>query len=375
MYYFTTAMSLHAPHQPANDPAPKPQPADEGNVARYKRRLGSIADAIASSLAFQWNRVAYGDSPSMAGRNNLLREDALNFYHGENEEGLITGGNPHWAYLSNPFNPAHWAAGSDRYKEIRYHALRAGLAKLPASAALKFHADPLLEEDRSLIRRAFKNAGFKVENRPTFLFKPDTGDFDELVRQFPDNAQKNVLKAARALELTTMDVDSFFDFYRANLQDKGVTRSHFSLDLDQKVLKEEMAKDNSDIKIIAARRKSTPNDPGPHPIDAAILHTRGADGYVKLLRVSYRIAKENDDLPRPHQQAIKLLVTHAMLYAGQNGATLDTDGFTPGGRTLYERFGVFGEKPHDQDVYSRSTIRNITRVIVKKAEPLLPKFA
>lgn len=350
----------------------QPQAAPEGNSALQtaftlnKRRLSDVFAVAKSALKFHWTQIAYGVAPYVA-PTTPLRNDALDVYTGFDEKGFARGGNPHWKYFANPFeNPA---ASTDAEK---YRSLRAALSKLSAGPAFKFHATPILE-DKAVIRSAFVDSGFQYVNRPTFLYKPDADNFDDLVKNFKPDARSNVRKGKRDLEITTMGIDDFFKLYEESLVDRDEQYRWFPQNLDREVLRGQMAQPNSDVEIVAARRKSTPENPGPHPIDAAILRSRGADGYSKCLRVTYRIKKDADLLPPPHPQAIKLIVTEIMLRAAKDGVTMDTDGFTIGGERLYSNFGVF--QRHDQDIYTRDTLKNAAQKVANKVGTLTARYS
>lgn len=350
--------------QPSAAPEERPS-AFQSTIALNKRRLSDIFGVAKSTLKFRWTQIAYG-IPSHSAPDTPLRRDALMVYTGSDDNGFSLGGNPHWKYFSNPFeNPA---AATDAEK---YHALRAGLSKLPAGPGFKFHTAPRLE-DNTVIRSAFVDSGFKYVNRPTFLYAPDTDNFDDLVKKFKSDARNNVRQGKRDLEITTMNIDDFFKLYEESLRDRGEQYRWFPQSLDQKILRNEIERPDTDVEIVAARRKSTPENPGPHPVDAAILRSCGADGYSKFLRVTYRM-KKDDDLPPPHPQAIKLIITEIMLRAGKDGVTVDTDGFTIGGERLYSRFGVF--QRHDQDIYTRDSLQHAVRKVANKIDGLVAKFS
>jgi hypothetical protein len=338
--------------------APEAPSAFQSAITLNKRRLSDIFGVAKSTLKFHWTQLAYG-MPSKIASHTPLRDDALAIYTGYDEKGLALGGNPHWKYFSNPFeNPA---AATDAEK---YRALRAALSTLPAGPQFRFHATPILE-DKMVIRSAFVDSGFTYVNRPTFLCKPVADNFDDLVKQFKSDARSNVRQGKRDLEITSMNIDDFFELYEQSLADRGEQYRWFPQNLDKEVLRKEMERPDSDIEIVAARRKSTPENPGPHPIDAAILRSRGnSDGYSKFLRVTYRIKKEDDVLPPPHTHAIKLVVTEIMLRAAKDGVTIDTDGFTAGGERLYSRFGIL--ERHDQDIYTREGPQNMVQKVTNK---------
>lgn len=339
-------------------------PAPSNSI--HKKRLREVYNAARSTRRFYTNKLT---TPFVAAvlPTAPVRPEALAYYAGPDENGLQQGGNPHWQYFANPFaNPA--ATDAEKYR-----GMRAAISALPAGPAFKFHSDPMLE-DQEVIRRAFADTGFKAVNRPTFLYKPETENFDELIKNFSGDTRSKVRKAQRELDITTMSVDEFFDFYEDNLQSKGEAYIWFALNLDRKVLKEAISGPDPKIEIVAARRKSTPEDPGPHPIDAAILCSRGSDGYFRFQRVTYRTQKEDDGLPPPHQQAIKLIVTEIMLHAAAKGAMVDTDGFTEGGERLYTRFGKDVFKRQDQDIFTRPSLYNTAQQVINKVAPLFGKF-
>lgn len=359
-------IEIEPPVENPQTDAPGPGAANTPRASIHKRRLREIYNTGRSTRKFYGNKLT---APFVAAvlPSAAVRADALAHYAGPDENGLIQGGNPHWQYFSAPFTD------SGAMDAEKYRGLRAALSSLPAGPAFKFHSDPMLG-DQAVIRRAFADAGFKAVNRPTFLYKPQTESFDELVKNFSSDTRAKVRKAQRDLEITTMSVDDFFDFYEENLQNKGEEHRWFPLNLDRKVLKEAILRPDPDIEIVAARRKSTPDNPGPHPIDAAILCSRGSDGYFRFLRVTYRTQKDNDNLPAPHQQAIKLIVTEIMLHAAKKGAMVDTDGFTDGGKTLYTRFGQGVFELYNQDIFTRPSLHNTARQVMNKVAPSLGRF-
>lgn len=305
-----------------------------------RRFVAPIARSLISEVKFRAHRAMNltEEHPIDRNRPNTGRIDELGYYVGRDEKGFLRGGHIPWQYLQD-------LCASQATKEDKLEHLRHILAKLPADVSFEFQADPYLH-DQELVRQVFLDAGFINRPRTTFLYKATPGQ-DPLETAKPDTRTK-VRKARKELEFVPMDADSFFAYYRKNLVDR---ESWFHLKIDQAVMKEAVEGQNPTAEIIAVCRKSESAN-GHAPIEAATLCTTGSDGYMKLLRISFRRAAEGNE-PEPHQHAYKMVLAEAMRRAAERGVTLDTDGGTPGGITLYTRFGGFEEV--QQDRYLRTT--------------------
>ncbi len=306
-----------------------------------KRFVVMIANSLIGEAKFRANRLAnwVGAETIRADQPEQHKIGKLDFFAGRDESGLLRGGDLPWQYMQG-------LCDAQLTKDEKFNALTRTLAQLPGNISFVFKADPHLR-DKDVVRAAFARAGFVNEGRTTLLYKAEAGQ--DPLDSLKSDARTKIRKGRRELEFTDMDVDSFFDHYREHL---GERQSHFFLNIDREMLKKAVAGENPQAEVIALRRK--PDESGKEqPIEAAAIVSTGADGYCKLLRLSFRRAVENEDAPPPHQQALKVLVVEAMQRAANRGLPLDVDGFTPGGNTLYSRFGVFEAVHHDQ--YKRTT--------------------
>lgn len=301
-----------------------------------KRFVLLIANAIVSEAKFRTNKLAnwVGAQTINSKQPEIHNVGKLDFFAGRDERGLLRGGDLPWQYMQGVCD------GKITNGEKREQLVRT-LAQLPSNISYVFKADPNIR-DREIVRDAFARAGFVNETRTTLIYKGQPGQ--DPLDAMKSDARTKIRKARRELEFTDMGVDEFFDHYRQNLGDK---QSHFFLNIDQALLKQAVNADQPQAELIAVRRK-TDGSGKQQPVEAAAIVSLGADGYSKLLRLSFRRAAEGDDAPPPHQQALKMLVVEAMQRATDRGLPLDVDGFTPGGSTLYSRFGGFEPVVHDQ---------------------------
>ena len=320
----------------------------------YQRgKMDALIDASIGALKFQLNKIAHGGSATNVSAKTpfLANIDALQFYVGRDEDGVLRGGCPHWAYLQNLCDPR--LSDQEKFKKLCKN-----LADLPGNVAFAFKASPDLK-DSNIVRAAFGKAGFANIQRKTYLFRGNAVDGDPIAKLKSD-ARNKVNKARRDLETCSMSVDEFFAFYSENLVNYDGKKSHFYLNIDHDMMK----KGYNNLEIIAVRRK-TEEGKEISPIEAAILCGWDADGYYKLMRITYRRDAAMNNGIEPHQHAIKMLVVEAMARATQMNMVLDVDGATPGGGTVYQRFGVFEEVLHDE--FKRKTAQTF---ICKFCNPL-----
>lgn len=324
-----------------------------------KRFVALIANSFVGEVKFRLNKLAYSASTQKiaSGDAQTLAIGKLDLFAGRDENGRLRGGDLPWKYMQGVTD----GVITDREKREQ---LARTLAQLPSNMSFTFKADPKLR-DQEIVRAAFARAGFVNEGRTTLIYTGEPGS--DAIDRMKSDARTKIRKGRKELEFTEMNVDDFFDHYRANLGDR---KSHFFLNIDQQLLRKAVTSNPPQAEIIAVRRKDdTSND--PRAIEAAAIISTGADGYCKLLRLSFRRVAENDGLPPPHQQALKVLVVEAMNRAASRGLPLDVDGFTPGGSTVYERFGVF-EKV-EQDQFARTTASVAVGSLTQRARELMAK--
>lgn len=321
------------------------------------RKLRALFDIVINTFKFHMNKASHATSFNNAATAHAVinRADSLEYYVGRNQKGVLHGGNPHHNYLSNLFDR--------RADKNQKHAqLLGSIAKLPANVSFEFKISPTMEKDRDIVSAAFTKAGFSRIARKTYVYSGDPANSDPLPALKSD-MRRQVKLAERDLEVTTMNVEEFFAFYKANLV-AAKKPSNFFLDIDKEVIEQLVVMENSPVDIIAVRRKMAEDDKAPHPIDAAIAFGRSDDGHYKMMRITYRHKDPAHPEQAPHPHATKLVMIEAMRQANRLGLKLDSDGATEGGSAHYGRFGkdVFKEVQHD--VFKRTTLHEIVRKFI-----------
>ncbi len=300
-------------------------------------KLEALVQASQGAIRFKLNQIINGSMINSISPNKpfLSTGSAIRYWAGRDEDGVLRGGAPQWAYMENLCDPSL----SDQEKFKVWCKM---LADLPANVSFGFKAVPFMA-DSHVVRAAFGKAGFTNIQRKTFLFRGNIADGDPIARLKSD-ARTKVNSARRDLEMASMDVDGFFDFYQENLVNYGGRKGAFSIMIDRETMKLGLG----NIEILAVRRKRAEGAESDSPIEAAILCGWDVDGYYKLMRVTYRNSAEHNNGIDPHKHALKMLVVEAMKRATEKGLVLDVDGATGGGSTVYQRFGVFEEVLHDE---------------------------
>ena len=299
---------------------------------------------VADSLRFRFNQLLYGTifqafrrtRCSLVQQGRFVMEARVATRHGcgelpfcivRDERGIQRGGQPAWMYLRDLVSPNSDAKGA---------ITRQLLAQLPANVSFHFVFSPELMNTK-IIRAAFKSAGFRLLDVDTYVCVRQPPGTD-LINTFTGKSIKGTLRRAnRALELFEMSAEEFFSFHQRNLENAGKT-SYRDLATDCLMLKEGLRRGRA--RILAARRKQSPEQPGPFPIDAAVACLWDeTDGAYKLWRMSHRSNENSPAATRPHPDAGKLLVLAVMEDATNRNLTLETDGSTPGLARFYAIFG------------------------------------
>lgn len=305
-----------------------------------KRYIAPIAESLVSEAKSRINQFRTQTRAHNIGNDHpeISTIGPLTYYVGRDEKGYKQGGEVQWQYMQGLCDEQITSA--DKLKQLQIT-----LAQLPSNVSYVFKADPNLR-DRDIVREAFNRAGFVNNPRITLLYKgsrdKDGQAEDEL--HFMKSAMRKKIRAARRdLELTPMDIDSFFDFYRENL---GAKESYFPLNIDQELMKQAANAEKPLAKIIAVRRK--PNEAGTaQPVEAALLCSTGSDGYLRLIRGSFRRASEGQGVQPRYSNAFTMVIVEAMKLASDRHMVLDMNGFTPRGYELYSRIGNFDKVVHD----------------------------
>jgi hypothetical protein len=306
-----------------------------------------VMTALQGSWRFFANKAAHRLWSLNACKATPLLNDlaGLPYYIGRDENDVLRGANPPWFYISD------FLAGESVPCAEKKSEILARLAVLPANVAFAFECSPRLK-DKNIVIDALKQAGFTHSTKKTYTYFAPKGT--DILAQIKSDTRNKVRAAMRELEIVPLSIDEFLDFYESNLTGAG-KNSYFSLKIDREILEHGSKMDPSQVHILAARRKVTKETPGPHPVEAAFVCTGGMDGFLKLMRITYR--SERPGLSAPHKHAVKFLVYESMRLALEMGLTLDTDGCTPGGEILYSRFGVFDTEIRDE--FKRKTVQTV----------------
>lgn len=305
-----------------------------------------IIKFIRGSYHFHLNKLAHKSALLRVrdGRLKLNNAGSWSYFTAADEYGILRGGDYPWQYFQNLIPPALQNARAQEGFVSQQIAL------LPSNVAFSFACAPNLTH-ADVIKSAFIKAGFTHSQKKTYIYKPSV-PIEALLTAIKPDMRNKIRGAIRDLELVTMDVEDFFSFYEGNLQAAGI-KPYFNFGIDRALTKEALQQAPQQAYILAARQKTAGDKTTPPLFEAAILCTGCADGFLKLSRITYR-PENSSHAVAPHKHAIKFLVYEAMKLATDLGATLDTDGHTPGGDILYKRFGVFEAIMRDE--FKRKTI-------------------
>jgi hypothetical protein len=323
-------------------------------MARGQKNPG-WRDLVISSFKFHLNRLTRGFR--LPTGQNTLRNVIAPFIHvaraGDaalpycvniNGAGLRLGSQAPWSLLDETL-----LQGAENPRQKR-HSIRRLLAKLPDGASFVFRAIP--GDDAKLVRDTFVEAGFTYHPSATFVWRKD--DDADLITKLKANVRTQVRNAEKNLEVITIDPATFIRFYRDNLA--AMDRSEWTdLDVIGKLLLEGLKSSPPRARIIGVRRKPAQENPIPALLEAAIACTFD-DKTSQLWKITYVKCSSSDTGQKPHPHGIKLLVFEAMRHAAANGLTLDTDGFLPGAKLTYERFGILNLVERDE--FKRDSLRH-----------------
>jgi len=316
-------------------------------VSKRKRQILDMALTVSDGFRFHLNKLIYGRifpvfhrtlvTSCSAKESRIVKETGvvaregighLPYYVTRDEHGLRRGGQPPWNYLQNLTSST-----SDRAKTTICRQL---LAQLPAGVSFHFVFSPELA-DVKLVRAVFKSAGFRPMDVETYVCARLPENADPIDSLTGKSIKGTLKRAKRDLEIVEISADDFFHLHQENLKAAG-RKNYRDTVSDRLMLEEGLLQHHA--RIIAARRRSTPENPGPFPIDAAIASLWDeVDGTYKLWRTTHRQRDRGDGAPQPHQDASKLLVLAVMQDAAAKNLTLETDGSTPGLASFYALFG------------------------------------
>lgn len=346
-------------------PAPVSIPAKlkspSGLQDAINKLQGKLQGTVFGAMKFTWNKIQHGVSTHNIGNAPALLNNVagLHYFTGVDEDGIYRGGNLPWLYVNDLYEDKKLSTAEE------YRTLRNTLAFLPSNVSFRFIMAPDMQK-LDTVKNAFTDSGFMHIVKKTFIYTP-VNDGRELLAQLKSDARSKINAAKRDLEIVDMSAEDYFAFYKENLAAAGKD-SWFNLNIDRQLVEAGLKGDLKQAHIIATRRKATEDNPGPFPIEAAIVLTGGADGFMKLLRITYKRETQANPNFELHKHAVKFLIFESMRRAAEAGFKLDTDCFTPGAESLYTRFGVF-------ELVSRHEFqRKSMQLVVKKLAPFASKL-
>ncbi|MBV8277626.1 MAG: GNAT family N-acetyltransferase [Verrucomicrobia bacterium] len=261
------------------------------------------------------------------------------------------GGRAHWTSFCQPDLDAALEEGEK--SEVLHRLVR----KLPRKISFKFVVAPDAK-DRELIKDAFKAAGFEHTIQPTYSERPA-----DIVARTRVSAKHryNLRRAERDLEVLgtkpsdpAISAAAFVDFYQKNLGPGE--KSHASLDIARALIEESQKRHQG--QVFVARRKRTSGNDTNSCWDAAIACVWDASRLYYWMS-SRRREDPNNTADRPHEDAIKLLMTTAISHARSIGRIFDADGVPTvngcpdqGKNDLYKKIVKLPDE-ENRDVYYR----------------------
>jgi hypothetical protein len=291
-----------------------------------------------------WISIVRGSSEYSESR--VVREDVvvgrLPYILSRSRLGLVRGKNPHWSHLGGPILDQ----GLSRAEKA--DVIQSLIKQLPRGASFSFICDSGLSYG-DLVRQAFEKAGFERSTEITYVRFPSDG---EVLSTRKRKHKAHFRRAAKALDCVDISATEFVDFFASNLKARG-EKSYSPLSTMKSLIEEAVARGQA--RAIAAKQKSvtSKNRDCPELLDAAIVFVWDEIRCYYWLSTR-RMPSEGQSNPKPHPDAIKLLVVKAMAEAEARDLIFDADGVsTPGTEYLYRN--MFGLREQRRDVFRRAT--------------------
>ena len=273
-----------------------------------------------------WQTIARGNGTLVVER--VSRQGAilgqLSYVKTRNRLGFALGDIPHWTHFSGP-----WLNDSLSQAE-KARVLAELVSRLPRSVSLELLCHPR-QCNAELVREVFERAGFCVTAQNTYAQSPDDPD---VMSRISIGQRKNILRAAKKLNVIDVDADEFIRFYAGNLGERAA-QSYSPLEVARNLITAGLQRNFPQVKVLAAVRKDAPGASTSCPLDAAIACVWDHERYYYFMSTRKRSCSGYPDW-KPNADAIKLLIVHAMQHARSLGLIFDADGVTePGTETLY----------------------------------------
>ena len=267
----------------------------------------------------------------------------LPFVLSRNRMGLTRGCDPHWSHLGGPIVDQRLS------RSEQAGVIRSLLAQLPRWVSYCFICDSNLSY-ADLVRKAFRDAGFRHSTQITYIRHPEEGD---VLGSRKAKHRGHIKRAAKSLECVDINATEFVQFFKMNLKARG-KRSYAPLDAMSRLIEKTLARQCA--RAIAVKPRSCDAlDARRSPYDAAIVYVWDNTRCYYWLSSLRASSKENQG-SNPHPDAIKLLAFEAMEHARAMNLTFDADGVaTPGAENLYRNmFGLRTEQ--HRDVFQRENM-------------------
>ena len=315
--------------------------------------LGRPADRASASIAAQANHTGsephcltlLGPEPPLPvfqqgwwlaiarGKNDLKVEQLtergailgrLSYMKSRNRLGFVLGDLPYWTHLSGPWLADGLGLGD------KADVLNQLVAQLPGTTSFDLICHPR-KEDAALIRQVFESFGFTVSTQNTYCQAPYT---PHVMARISAEQRKNIVRAAKKLDVVSLDANEFITFYAENLGEWGRS-SYAPLSLARDLIAEGLRRSPPQVKVFAASRKEAVAGLQRCPMDAAIACAWDDERYYYFMSTRKRVCREHPEW-KPNADAVKLLLVHAMEHARTMGLIFDADGVTePGTEILY----------------------------------------
>jgi hypothetical protein len=265
----------------------------------------------------RWLKIAKGSARlkevQVFGTNGAVI-GSLTYIVQRNSLGIPLGRGPDLSRVSGPI------LGKNLSDEEKLVVLIKLIKKLPNISFTFCIADHT--PDASLIRHAFKCAGFKCFEQLNYSQPPEA-----VVSRLGAKLREHIRQAHSKLNVISIGPDEFINFYRANLNVAN-KKSYFSLEIAKKLITTGISSGSPWARIIASSRKVPERSSEQRVIDAAICVVWDNE------RCYYWLSTRRKD---SHPDAIKLLIVTAMKHARRLGLVFDADGVnTPGTQRLFE---------------------------------------
>lgn len=279
----------------------------------------------------------------------------LPFVLWRNRVGLTFGQDPYWAHLGGPVVREELSAPEQA------DIICSLIQQLPRRTSFTFICDPTVCY-AGLVRRAFIDAGFEHSSQLTYVRLPEDGD---VLSEKSRKHRGHIKRAAKSLTCVDVCASDFVRFFEANLTARG-KRSYAPLNMLPRLI--EQAINRGCGRAIAAKPNGIDDVSSNTLYDAAIVYIWD-DRRCYYWLSTHRVPSKQENVRKPHPDAVKLLLVNAMEHAQSMGLVFDADGVvTPGADHLYRT--ILGFRIEERrDVFLR--LNTLERIYQKSRSKLM----